>query len=166
MAKGKGITMGENADNALSEPELGVSEEAHKGKPSPEVKKEDSLPNSEPPDNSADDGTIEVRPNTNSRQKLVDDIRALFLFRQDEDKHLWRKQYLQKSFYLVGFVLYFSLFVVLLVGVGLLDLTQGVLMSLLGSTVAEVIGILLVAFNWLYPKPTDGNQKYRKGGRK
>lgn len=74
-----------------------------------------------------------------------------FDFRRNEDKHLWQKQYLQKSFYLVGFALYFSFFILMMVGVGLVDLSTTVIVTLLGSTVAEVIGILLVAFNWLYP---------------
>lgn len=77
---------------------------------------------------------------------------------KDEEKHLWRKQYLQKSFYLVGFVLYFSLLIVVLAGVGLLDLPQAVVMTLLGSTVAEVVGILLVAFNWLYPSDKESQK--------
>ena len=80
-------------------------------------------------------------------------------FRKDEDKHLWRKQYLQKSFYLVGFALYFSFFILMMVGVGLMDLGTTVIVTLLGSTVAEVIGILLVAFNWLYPNtPKDAKE--------
>ena len=83
--------------------------------------------------------------------ELIDEYWRLFAFRKDEDKHLWRKQYLQKSFYLVGFALYFSFFIVMMVGVGLVDLGTTVLVTLLGSTVAEVIGILIVAFNWLYP---------------
>lgn len=82
-----------------------------------------------------------------------------FDFRKDEDKHLWRKQYLQKSFYLVGFALYFSFFILMMVGVGLVDLGTTVIVTLLGSTVAEVIGILLVAFNWLYPNaPKDAKE--------
>lgn len=95
----------------------------------------------------------------NLRQGATTDLIEGFNLRKDEDKHLWRKQYLQKSFYLVCFILYFSLFVVLLVGVGLLDLTQTIVVTLLGSTVAEVIGILLVAFNWLYPKATTHSEK-------
>ena len=54
---------------------------------------------------------------------LTDEYWRLFAFRKDEDKHLWRKQYLQKSFYLVGFALYFSFFIVMMVGVGLVDLS-------------------------------------------
>lgn len=95
----------------------------------------------------------------NLRQGVTSELIEGFNLRKDEDKHLWRKQYLQKSFYLVCFILYFSLFVVLLVGVGLLDLTQTIVVTLLGSTVAEVIGILLVAFNWLYPKAPPHSEK-------
>ena len=83
-------------------------------------------------------------------------------FRKDEDKHLWRKQYLQKSFYLVGFALYFSFFILMMVGVGLMDLGTTVIVTLLGSTVAEVIGILLVAFNWLYPNTPKDMKEVKK----
>ena len=83
-------------------------------------------------------------------------------FRKDEDKHLWRKQYLQKSFYLVGFALYFSFFILMMVGVGMVDLSTTVIVTLLGSTVAEVIGILLVAFNWLYPNTPKGAKEIEK----
>ena len=44
----------------------------------------------------------------------------------------------------------------MMVGVGLVDLSTTVLVTLLGSTVAEVIGILIVAFNWLYPNTANG----------
>lgn len=73
------------------------------------------------------------------------------VLRQHEDEHLWRKQYLQKSFYLVATVLYFSFFIVMLVGVGLIDLTDKVLMTILATTVAHVVGVLAIAFHWLYP---------------
>lgn len=103
-------------------------------------------------DNQVDASVFEERRNVRQESSNVRALSDSFDFRKKEDKHLWRKQYLQKSFYLVCVILYFSLFVVLLVGVGLLDLTQTIVVTLLGSTVAEVIGILLVAFNWLYPK--------------
>ena len=80
------------------------------------------------------------------------------LLRQHEDEHLWRKLYLQKSFYLVATILYLTFIIVLLVGIGVVDLTDAVLMTMLGTTVAHVVGILAIAFHWLYPhtsnKPT------------
>lgn len=72
--------------------------------------------------------------------------------RQNEDEHLWRKLYLQKSFYLVGTVLYLTTFIVVLVGVGVIDLSDAVLITMLGTTVAHVVGILAIAFHWLYPR--------------
>ena len=48
-------------------------------------------------------------------------------------------------------VLYFSFFIVMLVGVGLIDLTDKVLMTILATTVAHVVGVLAIAFHWLYP---------------
>lgn len=78
--------------------------------------------------------------------------RALQSLRQNEDEHLWRKLYLQKSFYLVGTVLYLTTFIVVLVGVGVIDLSDAVLITMLGTTVAHVVGILAIAFHWLYPR--------------
>lgn len=103
--------------------------------------------------NPVDSNSVNVAFSNKSPQGFdpTDEYWRLFAFRKDEDKHLWRKQYLQKSFYLVGFALYFSFFILMMVGVGLVDLSTTVLVTLLGSTVAEVIGILIVAFNWLYP---------------
>ncbi len=79
------------------------------------------------------------------------------LLRQHEDEHLWRKLYLQKSFYLVGTILYITFLIVILVGIGIVDLTDAVLMTILGTTVAQVVGILAIAFHWLYPRGSEKN---------
>lgn len=76
---------------------------------------------------------------------------AMQTLRQNDEEHMWRKQYLRKSFYLVSCVLYMTFVVVLLVGVGLIDLTDKVLITMLATTVAHVVGILAIAFHWLYP---------------
>lgn len=68
-----------------------------------------------------------------------------------DDEHIWRKQYLQKSFCFVSCILYITFFIVLMVGVGLIDLSDKVLIAILTTTVAHVVGILVVAFHWLYP---------------
>lgn len=102
-----------------------------------------------------------------NEDEVLQDLAKQLALRKDEDKHLWRKDYLQKSFYLVGFALYFTFAIIILSSVGLVDISQSVLITLMGSTVAEVIGILIVAFNWLYPhKGEDDEDKASatKGG--
>lgn len=70
--------------------------------------------------------------------------------RHDEDVHRWREIYLARSFYLVSFVIYVSMSFVLLAAIGVFVLDKSVLIALLTSMVANVIGILSIAFYWLY----------------
>lgn len=70
--------------------------------------------------------------------------------RQRGDVHRWRKIYLGRSFYLVAFLIYVSMLFVLFASMGLFKMSDGVLITLLTTTLANVIGILIVAFHWLY----------------
>lgn len=76
---------------------------------------------------------------------------AMQMLRQSDEAHLWREQYLRQSFYLVSTVLYLTFIIVIVVGVGLVDLSDTVLVTMLATTVAHVVGILAIAFHWLYP---------------
>ena len=91
------------------------------------------------------------RAELNVNNSQFDQLNASQILRQHEDEHLWRKLYLQKSFYLVGTVLYLTFFIVVLVGVGVVDLSDPILITMLGTTVAHVVGVLAIAFHWLYP---------------
>ena len=68
------------------------------------------------------------------------------------DIHKWRNIYLARSFYLVGYVIYVSLSFLLFSAVGLFQISNDVMITLLTTMVANTIGVLLVAFAWLYNK--------------
>lgn len=72
--------------------------------------------------------------------------------KQAHDIHGLRKWYLGLSF---GFVAVFAaaaLTVLVLCGSGVLELNTTVLVTLLTTTMANVIGILAIAFKWLFPR--------------
>ena len=71
--------------------------------------------------------------------------------REDEKQQL-RSEYLSRSFLLVEKVIMYSILIVILSGSGLLKVSDAILATILGTTLANVIGILLVAFVWLYPR--------------
>ena len=72
--------------------------------------------------------------------------------KQAKDIHGLRKWYLGLSF---GFVAVFAsaaLTILILCGSGVLELNTTVLVTLLTTTMANVIGILAIAFKWLFPR--------------
>lgn len=73
-------------------------------------------------------------------------------FERKQDIHKWRNIYLGRSFYLVGYVIYISLSLLLFTAVGLFNIPNDVMITLLGTMVANTIGVLLIAFVWLYNK--------------
>lgn len=73
-----------------------------------------------------------------------------FKLRQLKDEHEWRAIYLGRSFYLVGFVIYNAFLFLLFSAVGLFNISDSVMIALLTTAAANVIGILAVAFKWLY----------------
>lgn len=73
-------------------------------------------------------------------------------FNRRKDIHKWRDIYLGRSFYLVGYVIYVSLSLLLFTAVGLFNIPNDVMITLLGTMVANTIGVLLIAFVWLYNK--------------
>ncbi len=71
---------------------------------------------------------------------------------REDALHNLREKYIGRSFDLVKLVLLLSLLFVAWVGAGLWNVSDAVLVALLTTTTANVIGILLIAFNWLFPK--------------
>lgn len=68
------------------------------------------------------------------------------------EEHELRKRFIGNTFTLVVAVIFLSFFVTVCVGIGWLSLSDGVIITMLTTTTANVIGILLIAFNWLFPK--------------
>lgn len=73
-----------------------------------------------------------------------------FKLKKQKDEHEWRAIYLGRSFYLVGFVIYNALLFLLFSAVGIFKVADSVMIALLTTAAANVIGILAVAFKWLY----------------
>ena len=79
-------------------------------------------------------------------------IAKLQEIKQSDEKHQWRKLYLGRSFYLAGYVLYMSLSFLLFSAIGVFAISDNVLIALLTTMVANVLGVLAIAFYWLYQK--------------
>lgn len=69
-----------------------------------------------------------------------------------KDEHALRMVYLRKSFFLVSFIIMITMAIVVLSAVGVYKISDAVLIALSTTMVANVIGILLIAFYWLYHK--------------
>jgi len=69
-----------------------------------------------------------------------------------DDEHELRKIYIRASFVLVVGVTFMALFLTTANGLNWINLPDSVIITLLTTTTANVIGILLIAFNWLFPK--------------
>ncbi len=74
-----------------------------------------------------------------------------FLKQRDEEHEL-RKLYLYKTFKFVSYVTMVALAMTFMKGVGGMNLSDSVVITLLTTTIANVIGCLLIAFHWLFPK--------------
>lgn len=85
-------------------------------------------------------------------QESIATMAKLLAIKQSSDKHNWRKLYLGRSFYLAGYVLYISLSFVLFSAIGVFTISENVLIALLTTMVANVLGVLAIAFYWLYQK--------------
>lgn len=70
---------------------------------------------------------------------------------KEDDIHELRCQYLKRSFDLVTAVIAFSFLFLVWSGCDWLKLDSSVLIALLTTGAANVIGVLLVAFHWLFP---------------
>ena len=90
--------------------------------------------------------------NNEDSQVDLDAVDKKIKMRQNEEKHQWRKMYLGRSFYLAGYVLYVSLSFLLFSAVGVFTISDNVLIALLTTMVANVLGVLAIAFYWLYQK--------------
>ena len=71
--------------------------------------------------------------------------------RERRDEHELRKLYLGLVFAFVVAVVAAAVFITAATGAGWLDLSDAVLITLLTTTVANVIGCLFIAFHWLFP---------------
>ena len=72
--------------------------------------------------------------------------------KQAHDIHGLRKWYLGLSFGFVAVFAFLAFRVLFLCGSGVLKLNTTVLVTLLTTTMANVIGILAIAFKWLFPR--------------
>lgn len=69
-----------------------------------------------------------------------------------DDEHELRKTYIRSSFTLVVGVTFAAMFLTTANGLKWIELSDTVVVTLLTTTTTNVIGILLIAFNWLFPK--------------
>ena len=67
------------------------------------------------------------------------------------EEHDLRKRYLDLTFKFVVWVTVAALFITLMDGIGSIDLSDSVVITLLTTTIANVLGCLLIAFHWLFP---------------
>lgn len=67
------------------------------------------------------------------------------------EEHGLRKRYVSNVFFLICAFLFLVLAIVVFTGIGWLRLSDTVIVTLLTTTSASVIGILLIAFKWLFP---------------
>lgn len=67
------------------------------------------------------------------------------------EEHDLRKRYLDLTFKFVVWVTVAALFLTLMDGIGSIDLSDSVVITLLTTTIANVLGCLLIAFHWLFP---------------
>lgn len=84
------------------------------------------------------------------REQIIREKDQLLSERSDE--HELRKKYIRASFLLVVGVTFTALYLTTANGMKWIDLSDTVIITLLTTTTANVIGILLIAFNWLFPK--------------
>lgn len=76
----------------------------------------------------------------------------------DENEH-WKKiyelraQYIPYLFFMVVGWLIFAAATVILTGVGLLTISDAVLIALVTTTTATVLGIFIIVAKWLFPSP-------------
>ena len=74
---------------------------------------------------------------------------------QQKDEHRLRKGYLRSVFCLATLYLVSIVVLVYLCACNRLHLSDAVLMMVLGTTAADVLGLLYIAFKWLFPKRSD-----------
>lgn len=114
---------------------------------------------------SVDSADLTSKPNAEPSSKNWLDRQREDDLRHNEDVHRWREIYLARSFFLVSFVIYISLSFVLFAAVGVFSLDKSVLIALLTSMVANVIGILSIAFYWLYGSRKDVSRNKNRWGK-
>ena len=115
-----------------------------------------------PPSNPSDrpDASIisndEVCGENYNKELVIRAQQQMLVHRQDE--HELRKKYLTYVFAFVISVVAAAFFITSAVGADWLNLSDAVLITLLTTTIANVIGCLFIAFHWLFPargKPTE-----------
>ena len=96
---------------------------------------------------SEDEKLFEARKREQLIRQKDEEIRRL------NEIHDLRKSYLRAAFVFVSVFSIVSISLVALCGRGLLTLADGIIVTLLTTTMANVLGVLYIAFNWLFPKP-------------
>ena len=97
------------------------------------------------------------------KQKL--EIEALQKAQEERSElHGIRKEYVEKLFMLISVWLGFVVVLVFLVGYHCFDfnLSDRVLIALITSTTATVLGLFAVVAKWLYPTPSEGKRDKHK----
>ena len=97
-------------------------------------------------------GIVQAIIHNEGKNEDFDEIEKKIEMQHNEDKNQWRRMYLGRSFYLVSYVIYVSLAFLLFSAIGLFTISENVLIALLTSMVVNVLGVLAIAFHWLYQK--------------
>lgn len=84
------------------------------------------------------------------REQIIREKDQLII--EHHEEHELRKRYLERTFKFVSWVTFVALAMTFMKGVGGMNLSDSVLITLLTTTIANVLGCLLIAFNWLFPK--------------
>lgn len=78
---------------------------------------------------------------------------------QTKEEHELRKKFLHTIYTFVATVVYAALLLAFFTAAGMIHLSDAVLIALLTTTIANVLGCLFIAFNWLFPKRERQNEE-------
>lgn len=124
-----------------------------------------SIQASETDDSSEANSVLDEDEKKFEAQKREQIIREL---KQDIDErheeHELRKEFLHTIYTFVSTVVFAALLLTFFSAAGMIRISDSVLIALLTTTIANVIGCLLIAFNWLFPNRASGNSQGRVKG--
>lgn len=81
------------------------------------------------------------------------------LLEEHHEEHELRKTYIRSTFVFVAGVTFISLFVTVSTGLRWVKLSDTVLVTLLTTTIANVLGCLFIAFHWLFPRRSESGSE-------
>lgn len=81
------------------------------------------------------------------------------IIREHHEEHELRKTYIHSTFVFVVAVTFVALFITVSAGNGWLKLSDAVLITLLTTTIAHVLGCLFIAFHWLFPRRSESDNE-------